>query len=96
MKITATVTTGTITIKDGKAEAATSVTITIKDGKAEAATSVTMLHSCDPLSDEKIAKAVRKIDPKTTVVSVTQRKDKYSIDIDEFVKFCARRAVIKP
>ena len=76
MKITKTLNTATVNM----------ATVAVKDGKAETAMTVTVLHSCDPLSDEKITKAVRKIDPKATVVSVTQRTDKYSIDIDEFVK----------
>lgn len=76
MKITKTINTATVNM----------ATVVVKEGKAETKLSTTVIRSCDPLSDEKIAKAVRKIDPKATVVSVTQRTDKYSIDIDEFVK----------
>lgn len=76
MKITKTINTATVNM----------ATVTVKDGKAETALTATVLRSCDPLSDAKIAKAVRKINPKATVVSVTPRTDKYAIDIDEFVK----------
>ena len=76
MKITKTINTATVNM----------ATVVVKEGKAETKLSTTVIRSCDPLSDEKIAKAVRKIEPKATVVSVTQRTDKYSIDIDEFVK----------
>lgn len=76
MKITKTIYTATVNMS----------TVAVKDGKAETAMTVTVIHSHVPLSDEKIAKAVCKIDPKATIVSVTKRTDKYSIDIDEFVK----------
>ena len=41
----------------------TLATTVIKDGKAETKTSDIKLYSCDPLSEDKIAIAVRKIDP---------------------------------
>lgn len=76
MKITKTINTATVT----------AATITVKDGKAETRTSDITLYSCDPLSDERIAKEVRRIDQKAVVVSVDRRADKYAIDIEEFVK----------
>ena len=76
MKITKTINTATVT----------AATITVKDGKAETRTSDITLYSCDPLSDERIAKEVRRIDQKAVVVSVDRRTDKYAIDIEEFVK----------
>lgn len=76
MKITKTINTATVT----------AATITVKDGKAETRTNDITLYSCDPLSDERIAKEVRRIDQKAVVVSVDRRTDKYAIDIEEFVK----------
>lgn len=61
-------------------------TVEVKDGKAEAKNITTTILSCDPLSDAKIAKEVRRIDPKAVVVSVKQHSDKYAIDINDFVK----------
>lgn len=76
MKITKTINTATVT----------AATITVKDGKAERRTSDITLYSCDPLSDERIAKEVRRINPKAVVISVDQHSNKYSIDINDFVK----------
>lgn len=77
MKITKTINTATVT----------AATITVKDGKAETRTSDITLYSCDPWSDERIAKEVRRIDKTAVVVvSVDRRTDKYAIDIEEFVK----------
>lgn len=76
MKITKTINTATVT----------AATITVKDGKAETRTSDITLYSCDPLSDEGIAKEVRRINPKAVVISVDQHSNKYSIDINDFVK----------
>lgn len=75
MKITKTINTTIVTV----------ATVVIKDGKAETKTSDIKLYSCDPLSEDKIAKAVRKIDPKATIVSVEQHTDKYAVDIEKFV-----------
>lgn len=75
MKITKTINTATVNM----------ATVIVKEGKAETKLSTTVIRSCDPLSDEKIAKAVRKIDPKASVVSVVQTSDKYAMDIDKFV-----------
>ena len=72
MKITKTINTATVVM----------ATVEVKDGKAEAKN----ILSCDPLSDAKIAKEVRRIDPKAVVVSVDQHSNKYSIDINDFVK----------
>lgn len=76
MKITKTINTATVVL----------ATVAVKDGKAEAMNITAAIRSCEPLSDAKIAKAVRRIDPKATIVSVNQRSDKYSIDINDFVK----------
>lgn len=76
MKITKTINTATVT----------AATITVKDGKAETRTSDITLYSCDPLSDERIAKEVHRINPKAVVISVDQHSNKYSIDINDFVK----------
>lgn len=76
MKITKTINTATVT----------AATITVKDGKTETRTSDITLYSCDPLSDERIAKEVRRINPKAVVISVDQHSNKYSIDINDFVK----------
>lgn len=75
MKITKTINTTIVTL----------VTLVIKDGKAETKTSDIKLYSCDPLSEDKIAKAVRKIDPKATIVAVEQVSNKYVADIEKFV-----------
>lgn len=45
-----------------------------------------LLYSCDPLSNDKIAKEVRKIDPKAVILSVEQHANKYAVDIEEFVQ----------
>lgn len=76
MKITKTINTATVVM----------ATVEVKDGKAEAKNITATILSCDPLSDAKIAKEVRRIDPKAVVVSVDQHSNKYSIDINDFVK----------
>lgn len=73
MKITKTINTATVT----------TATVAVNEGKAETKISDITLYSCDPLSD---AKAVRKIDPKATIVEVYQFNCKYSIEIEDFVK----------
>lgn len=75
MKITKTINTVTVNM----------ATVIVKDGKAETKTTTAVIRSCDTLSDDKIAKAVRRIDPKATVVSVVQTSEKYAMDIDKFV-----------
>lgn len=76
MKITKTINTTIVTV----------VTLVIKDDEAETKTSDIKLYSCDPLSEDKIAKAVRKIDPKAVILDTEQYSDKYVVDIEEFVK----------
>lgn len=76
MKITKTINTTVVTL----------ITLVIKDGKPETKTSDIKLYSCDPLSEDKIAKAVRKIDPKAVILDTEQYSDKYAVDIEEFVK----------
>lgn len=76
MKITKTINTTIVTV----------VTLVIKDGEAETKTSDIKLYSCDPLSEDKIAKAVHKIDPKAVILDTEQHSDKYAVDIEEFVK----------
>lgn len=76
MKITKTINTVTVT----------TATVAVNEGKAETKISDITLYSRDPLSDAKIAKAVRKIDPKATIVEVYQFNCKYSIEIEDFVK----------
>lgn len=76
MKITKTINTTTVVM----------ATVEVKDGKAEAKNITTTILTCDPLSDAKIAKEVRRIDPKAVVVSVKQHSDKYAIDINDFVE----------
>lgn len=76
MKITKTINTTVVTL----------ITLGIKDGKPETKTSDIKLYSCDPLSEDKIAKAVRKIDPKAVILDTEQYSDKYAVDIEEFVK----------
>ena len=76
MKITKTINTATVTL----------ATVVVKDGKAETKTSDIKLYSCEPFSDAKIAKEVRRIDPKATIVSVNQSMGKYATRIEEFVK----------
>lgn len=76
MKITKTINTATVTM----------ATVEVKDGKPEPKTTTTTVYSCDPLSDAKIAKAVRKINPKAAIVSVEQHANKYAIEIEDFVK----------
>lgn len=61
-------------------------TVLVKDGNAETKTSDIKLYSCKPLSDAKIAKEVRRIDPKAVILDAEQHSDKYAIDIEEFVK----------
>lgn len=76
MKITKTINTATVTL----------ATVLVKDGNAKTKTSDIKLYSCEPLSDAKIAKEVRKIDPKASIVSVNQSMAKYAVRIEEFVK----------
>ena len=57
-----------------------------KDGHAEMRAEDILLYSCDPLSADKIAKEVRKIDPKAVILSVEQHANKYAVDIEEFVQ----------
>lgn len=76
MKITKTINTATVTL----------ATILVKDGNTETKTSDIKLYSCKPLSEDKIAKAVRRIDPKASIVSVNQSMAKYAVRIEEFVK----------
>ena len=76
MNITKTINTATVTL----------ATVEVKDGKPETKTTTTTIYSCDPLSDSKIAKAVRKINAKAAIVYVEQHSDKYAIDIEDFVK----------
>ena len=76
MKITKTINTATVAM----------ATVEVKDGKAEAKNITATILSCDPLSDVKIAKEVRRIDPKAVVVSVEQHANKYAVDIEEFVQ----------
>ena len=71
MNITKTINTATVTLS----------TVEVKDGTPEIRTSDIKLYSYDPLSDAQIEKAVRKIDPKATIVAVNQSMCKY------FVKF---------
>lgn len=75
-EITKTINKATVTI----------ATVLVKDGNAETKTSDIKLYSCEPLSDTKIAKEVRRIDPKATIVSVNQSMAKYAVRIEEFVK----------
>lgn len=77
MKITKTINTATVVL----------ATVEVKDGKAEPKNITAAILSCEPLSDAKIAKAVRRINPKAVIVSVDQHSDKYAIDINDFVKF---------
>ena len=76
MNITKTINTATVTL----------ATVEVKDGKPETRTSDIKLYSCYPLSDAKIEKAVRKIDPKATIVAANQSRCKYAVKIEEFVK----------
>lgn len=76
MKITKTINTATVEM----------ATVEVKDGKAEAKNITITILSCAPLSDAKIVKEVRYIDPKAVIVSVKRHSDKYAIDINDFVK----------
>ena len=60
--------------------------VEVKEGNAEARTRDIKLYSCDTLPDAKIEKAVRKIYPKATIVSVNQSMSKYAARIEDFVK----------
>lgn len=75
MKITKTINTATVVL----------ATVEVKDGKAEAKNITATILSCDPLSDAKIAKEVRRIDRRAVIVSVDQHSDKYAMDINDFV-----------
>lgn len=77
MKITKTIITTNVTM----------ATVEVRDGKAETKTSTVELYSCEPLSSVKFNKAVRKIDPKAVVVATEQSSSKYSMDIEDFVKY---------
>lgn len=76
MKITKTINTATVVM----------ATVEVKDGKAEAKNITATILSCNPLSDAKIAEEAHRIDPKAVVVSVHHQSNKYSIDINDFVK----------
>lgn len=76
MKITKTINTTIVSV----------AILDVKDGKAETRETDIALYSCDPLSDTKIAKAVRKINPKAVILSAEQHADKYAVDIEDFVK----------
>lgn len=58
----------------------------VEDGHPEMIAKDILLYSCDPLSADKIAKEVRKIDPKAVILSVEQQANKYAVDIEEFVQ----------
>lgn len=75
-KITKTINTATVVL----------ATVEVKDGKAEAKNITATILSCDTLSDAKIAKEVRRIDPKAVIVSVEQHSNKYAMNINDFVK----------
>lgn len=76
MKITRTINTTIVSV----------AVIEVEDGHPEARGKDIVLHSFDPLSDAKIATAVRKIDPYAVILSVEQHSDKYAVDIEEFVQ----------
>lgn len=76
MKITKTINTTIVSV----------VVLEVKDGNAETKAKDIKLYSCDPLSDAKIEKAVRKIDPKAVILDVNQHSNKYAIEIEDFVK----------
>ena len=76
MKITKTINTTIVTV----------ATVDIKDGKAEIKTSDIKLYSCNPLSEDEIAKAVRKIDPKANIVQTEKNTAKYAVNIEKFVE----------
>lgn len=71
MNITKTINTATVVL----------ATVEVKDGKAETRTRDIKLYSSDTLPDAKIEKAVRKIDPKATIVAVNQSMCKYAVKI---------------
>ena len=62
------------------------VVLEVEDGHPEMRAKDILLYSCDPLSNDKIAKEVRKIDPKAVILSVEQHANKYAVDIEEFVQ----------
>lgn len=76
MKITKTINKATVEL----------ASVEVKDGTVVAKTGSIELYSCEPLSDANIAKAVAKVDPKATIVSVNQSMSKYAVNIEEFVK----------
>ena len=76
MKITKTINTAVVEV----------ASVEVKDGMAKTKFDDITLYSCDALSDAKIAKAVRKIDPKATIVAVNQSMSKYAVEIEEFMK----------
>lgn len=62
------------------------VVLEVEDGHPKTKAKDITLYSCIPLSDVKIAKAVRRIDPEAVILDAEQHSDKYAIDIEEFVK----------
>lgn len=62
------------------------VVLEVEDGHPETKGKDILLYSCVPLSNEKIAKEVRKIDPKAVILSIEQHSNKYAVDIEEFVQ----------
>ena len=76
MKITRTINTATVEL----------ASVEVKDGKVVPKIGSIELYSFAPLSDANIAKAVARLDPKATIVSVNQSMNKYAVKIEEFVK----------
>lgn len=76
MKITRTINTVTVEL----------ASVEVKDGKVVPKIGSIELYSSAPLSDANIAKAVARLDPKATIVSVNQSVNKYAVKIEEFVK----------
>lgn len=62
------------------------VVLEVEDGHPEMRAKDILLYSCDPLSNDKIANEVCKIDPKAVILSVEQHANKYAVDIEEFVQ----------
>ena len=75
-KITRTINTATVELASAE----------VKDGKVVPKIGSIELYSFAPLSDANIAKAVARLDPKATIVSVNQSMNKYAVNIEEFVK----------
>lgn len=76
MKITKTINTAIVS----------AASLEVKDGKVVTRAGDIVIHSCNPLSDANIKKAVCRVDPKAVILSVEQHSDKYAVDIEEFVK----------